>query len=86
MAYDDCFKTDSKGRTSLFYAAETGDLETVQAIIFRLAGTGVSCQRLALINHRDSDGCTAIDAAEKAGNRKIAELLRGEKMRMEYFE
>ena len=86
MAQTDLFKTDEKGRTTLFYAAEIGDLVTVEAIIYKLAGTGVSCQRLALINHKDLDGLTAIDVAEKSGNDKIAELLRGEKMRMEYFE
>jgi len=86
MAHSDLFKTDEKGRTTLFYAAEIGDFETVQAIIFKLVGTGFSCQRLALINHKDLDGLTAIDVAEKSGNDEIASLLRGEKMRMEYFE
>ena len=86
MAQNDLFKTDEKGRTTLFYAAEIGDLETVKAIIFKLAGTGVSCQRLALINRKDLEGLTAIDVAEKSGNDEIASLLRGEKMRMEYFE
>ena len=86
MAQTDFFKTDEKGRTTLFYAAETGDFEAVKAIIFKLVGTGVSCQRLALINRKDSEGLTAIDVAEKSGNDEIAELLRGEKMRMEYFE
>lgn len=86
MAYNDFFKTDKRGRTTLFYAAEIGDIETVKAIIFKLAGTGVSCQRLALINRKDLDGFTAIDVAEKAGNSEIAGLLQSEKMRMEFFE
>ena len=86
MAQNDLFKTDEKGRTTLFYAAEIGDLEAVKAIIFKLAGTGVSCQRLALINRKDLEGLTAIDVAEKSGNDEIAGLLRAEKMRMEFFE
>ena len=86
MAHTDFFKTDKRGRTTLFYAAEIGDIETVKAIIYKLAGTGVSCQRLALINRRDLEGLTAIDVAEKAGNSEIADLLRSEKMRMEFFE
>ena len=86
MAQTDLFKTDEKWRTTLFYAAEIGDLEVVEAILYKLAGTGVSCQRLALINHKDLDGLTAIDIAEKSGNDEIASLLRGEKMRMEFFE
>ena len=80
------FKTDVKGRTTLSYAAEIGDIEVVKAIIYKLAGTGVSCQRLALINRKDMDGLTAIDIAEKAGNKEIVDLLQVEKMRMEFFE
>lgn len=80
------FKTDVRGRTTLFYAAEIGDIEVVKAIIYKLAGTGVSCQRLALINRKDMDGLTAIDVAEKTGNREIANLLQTEKMRMEFYE
>jgi ankyrin repeat protein len=86
MANSDLFKTDARGRTTLFYAAEIGDLETVKAIIYKLAGTGMSPQRLALINRKDKKGLTAIDIAEEAGNSKIAALLRGEKGRMEFFE
>jgi len=74
------------GRTTLFYAAETGDIEKVKAIIFKLVGTGISCQRLALINRTDLDGLTAIDVAEKSGNSEIANLLQSEKMRIEFFE
>jgi ankyrin repeat protein len=80
------FAQDSAGRTSLFYAAERGDLEQVRRIIFSLAGTGLWCQRLALIEIKDSSGLTASDVAEQAGHKEIANLLRGEQMRMEYFE
>ncbi len=79
------FKTDKKGRTTLFYAAEIGDLETVKAIIYKLAGTGMSPQRLALINHKDKKGLTAIDIAKKAENSEIVALLESEKGRMEFF-
>lgn len=86
MAHDDVFKTDKRGRTTLFYAAEMGDIEAVKAIIYRLVGTGISCQRLALINRKDRAGLTAIDVAEQAGNSDIAGLLRSEKIRMEFYE
>ena len=86
MAQADFFKTDKRGRSTLFYAAEIGDLETVKAIIYKLAGTGMSPQRLALINRKDMKGLTAIDIAEEAGNSEIAALLRSEKGRMEFFE
>ena len=80
------FAQDSAGRTSLFYAAERGDLEEVSRIIFSLAGTGLWPQRLALIEIKDSSGLTASDVAEQAGHKEIADLLLGEQMRMEYFE
>ncbi|RKX73451.1 MAG: hypothetical protein DRP60_11860 [Spirochaetes bacterium] len=86
MADNSFFKTDGRGRTTLFYAAEIGDTEVVKVIIYKLAGTGVSCQRLALINHKDLEGLTAIDVAEKSGNSEIISLLQSEKMRMEFFE
>jgi len=82
----DHFARDSSGRTRLFYAAERGDLEEVRRIIYNLAGTGLSPQRLSLITIRDSAGLTAAEIAERAGNQEIADLLRGEQMRMEYFE
>jgi ankyrin repeat protein len=82
----DPFARDSVGRTALFYAAERGDLEQVRRIIFSLTGTGLSCQRLSLIEIRDSSGLTASDVAEQAGHKDIADLLRGEQMRMEFFE
>ena len=43
MPHNDFFNTDSMGRTTFFYVAEIGDLETVKAILYKLAGTGVSC-------------------------------------------
>jgi ankyrin repeat protein len=82
----DPFAQDSVGRTALFYAAERGDLEEVRRIIFSLAGTGLWPQRLALIEVKDSSGLTASDVAEQAGHQEIADLLRGEQMRMEFFE
>jgi ankyrin repeat protein len=82
----DLFAQDSAGRTALFYAAERGDLKEVRRIIFSLAGTGLWPQRLALIEIKDSSGLTASDVAEQAGHKGIADLLRGEQMRMEFFE
>jgi hypothetical protein len=82
----DLFAQDSVGRTTLFYAAERGDLKEVRRIIFSLSGTGLCCQRLSLIEIRDSSGLTASDVAEQAGHKGIADLLRGEQMRMEFFE
>jgi hypothetical protein len=82
----DPFAQDSVGRTALFYTAERGDLKEVHRMIFSLAGTGLWPQRLALIEIRDSSGLTAIDVAEQAGHEEIADLLRGEQMRMEFFE
>jgi len=82
----DHFSRDSSGRTRLFYAAERGDLEEVQRIIYNLTGTGISPQRLSLITITDSAGLTAAEIAERAGNKEIADLLRSEQARMEYFE
>jgi hypothetical protein len=39
-----------------------------------------------LIERKDASGLTASDVAEQAGHEEIADLLRGEQMRMEYFE
>ena len=86
MAQTDFFKTDERGRTALFHAAEIGDIEAVKAIIYKLVGTGISCQRLALISRKDLEGLTAIDVAIKAGNSEIAKLLRSEKLRMAFYE
>ncbi len=82
----DPFDKDSRGRTFLFHAAESGDLEKVRNIIYSLAGTGLSCQRLSLINILDSSGVTAGEIAAKAGHKEIADLLKSEQMRMEFFE
>jgi ankyrin repeat protein len=82
----DLFAQDSIGRTALFHAAERGDLKEVRRIIFSLAGTGLCCQRLSLLAIKDSSGLTASDVAEQAGHKGIADLLRGEQMRMEFFE
>jgi hypothetical protein len=80
------FVRDEYGRTVLFAAAEQGRQEEVSRIIFSLAGTGFAPQRLALIAIEDNDGLTAADVAERAGHRAIADLLRGEQARMEFFE
>jgi len=82
----DLFERDSDGRTALFYAAERGNLEEVSRMIFSLAGTGMSCQRLSLIGIKDSSGFTASDVAEQNGHKEVAELLLGEQGRMEFFE
>jgi hypothetical protein len=82
----DPFVQDSVGRTALFYAAEKGDLDQVRKIIFSLSGTGLWPQRLSLIEIKDASGLTASDVAEQAGYKEIADLLRGEQMRMEFFE
>jgi ankyrin repeat protein len=80
------FTCDADGRTTLFHAAEKGDLKKVEGIIYSLTGTGMCCQRLSLIGIKDTSGLTASDLAEKAGHKEIADLLRGEQMRMEMFE
>ena len=80
------FECDSVGRTALFYAAKAGDLEEVRRIIYSLAGTGICCQRLSLIKVKDESGATASDVAEQNGHSEIADLLRGEEGRMEFFE
>ena len=80
------FLRDEHGRTALFAAAEQGRLEEVSRIIFSLAGTGFAPQRLALIAIEDNDGLTAADIAERGGYPAIADLLRDEQSRMEFFE
>jgi len=72
--------------TDLFDAAAQGNYERVWKIIFALAGTGLAPQRLAVIASRNQDGLTAADVAEQHGHLEIAELLRGEQLRMEFFE
>lgn len=83
---ENLFVRDEDGRTVLFAAAEQGRQEEVSRIIFSLAGTGFAPQRLALIAIEDNDGLTAADVAERGGHRAIADLLRGEQARMEFFE
>jgi len=80
------FELDARGRTSLFGLAEAGNLAEVERIIFSLPGTGISCQRLALISHKDNCGKTAIDVAAEAGQAEVRDLLQRERMRMEMFE
>ena len=82
----DPFSRDSTGRTTLFDAAESGDMERVHRIIFSLAGTGLSCQRLGLIQIKDNAGLTASDVAAQSGHKEIARLLDREEGRMEFFE
>jgi ankyrin repeat protein len=80
------FDRDKDGRTSLFHAAERGDMEEVRKIIFSLMGTGMSGQRLSLITIKDNYRLTAADVAELAGHQEIADLLNSEQGRMEFFE
>jgi hypothetical protein len=80
------FILDERGRTLLFAAAEQGRHDEVERIIFSLAGTGLAPQRLALIAIEDNDGLTAADVAERGGHDAIANLLGGERARMEFFE
>ena len=82
----DQFKTDDLGRTPLFYAVAKDDRKEVESIIFSLSGTGLSCQRRALLAHKDNVGLTAIDLAEKLGHEGIRALLSAELGRMEFFE
>jgi len=86
MDKGDIFTKDAIGRTTLFYAAEKGNIDEVERIIFSLSGTGLSIQRLSLITIKDKNGLTASDIAEKAGYKEIAKLLRKEQGRMEFFE
>jgi ankyrin repeat protein len=77
---------DIVGRTPLFYAAENGLEEEVREIIFSFRGTGMFPPRLALISQKDVTGRTAADVAEENGHEEIAQLLRSEEGRMEFFE
>ncbi len=79
-------KQDVVGRTPLFHAAEAGDLERVKEIIFSFRGTGMFPPRLSLIAKEDVLGLTAADVAEQNGHEEIAQLLRSEQGRMEFFE
>ena len=80
------FVRDAHGRTVLTVAAAEGRQDEVARIIFSLAGTGLAPQRLALIVVEDNEGLTAADVAERGGHRAIADLLRSEQARMEFFE
>ncbi|MBT3202338.1 MAG: ankyrin repeat domain-containing protein [Phycisphaerales bacterium] len=82
----DIFDQDAGGRTPLFDAAARGDIECVRRMIFSLTGTGMCCQRLSLIGKKDASGLTAADLAEQNGHKEVADLLRSEQMRMEFFE
>jgi len=86
MSSSDLYRRDSDGRTSLFDAAERGDIEAAKRMIFSLAGTGMCPQRLSLIEIKDASGLTAADVAEQNGHKEVADLLRSEQMRMEFFE
>lgn len=86
MPASDLSEQDSCGRTTLFYAAEAGDMELVKKIIFSLTGTGMCPQRLHLLKIKDASGLIAADVAVQAGHQKIANLLNDEKGRMEFFE
>ena len=80
------FKEDDIGRTPLFYAVAKKDIKEVETIIFNLTGTGLSCQRYALLTHKDHSGVTAVDVAKKLGHEEIRALLSSELGRMEFFE
>lgn len=82
----DLFKEDDIGRTPLFYAVASGNIQDVENIIFKLAGTGIGCQRLSLISHKDQTGITAAELARKLGCEEIRQLLSRELVRMEYYE
>lgn len=85
-AREDYSRTDEQGRTVLFFHAAVGNLSEVKRIIFGLAGTGVCCERLGFISHKDNNGLTAADIAARNGHTDIESLLRGEQGRMEFFE
>ena len=80
------FEQDLVGRTPLFYAAEQGLEAQVREMIFGLRGTGLAPPRLSLIAIQDVTGLTAADVAEQNGHEAIADLLRSEQGRMEFFE
>jgi len=86
MGSSDLYRRDSDGRTSLFDAAAGGDIEAVKRIVYSLTGTGMCPQRLSLLDIKDSTGLTAADIAEQNGHKEVADLLRSEQMRMEFFE
>ncbi len=80
------FLTDMNGRTALFYAAERGDEEIVWMLLSRLTGTGLGCQRGALLNIKDKKGNRAEDWARINGQEEMRKLLSIERQRIEFFE
>ncbi len=82
----DVFQTDREGRTALFYAAERGDEEIVWVLLSSLAGTGMACQRGALLEVRDSKGNLAEDWALIKGHKEISKILSIERQRIAFFE
>jgi hypothetical protein len=80
------FAKDEKGRTPLHHAAARGVESEVWAVLSKVRGTGIFPPRQGLIEIKDAEGLTAADLAERSGHAKIAELLRGEVSRMEFFE
>lgn len=80
------FAVDELGRTALHRACAQGDRGAVWDVLRVVAGTGVFPQRQALLEVRDRSGRTAADIAEQSGHLELAEELRGEWMRMDFFE
>ena len=80
------FEKDKNGKTLLFDAVETGNLKIVEILIFSLMGTGMSLQRLTLLEIKDDKGKTAEDVAKENGFTEIEKLLMTEKGRMEFYE
>ncbi len=85
-AHSELFRTDSEGRTVLFYAAARGDCDIIWALLGRLAGTGIACARGNLLNKKDPHGDLAEDFAEKHGYEEAKQLLVHERIRIEYYE
>ena len=86
ISYPDPFFADEEGRTELMRCALAGDLSAVEKIIFALPGTGIFCQRFALIRKTDNHDQNAIMLAREAGHEDVAELLRKEHDRMYWYE
>lgn len=75
----------------LFEAIRNGDIELVKRLVFSLAGTGIFCQRLGLLEMKASDGYRAEDLAKACSgyskkHEEIYEFLKSERIRMEFFE
>lgn len=80
------FEVDEHGRTELMRRAAEGDLSAVKSIVFSQQGTGIFCQRFALIRKEDGNGQTAITIARNAGHDEVAEFLRREHDHMWWYE